>query len=74
MQAQAYKILHDEIIKLPFEKVGKVLSFVKYLEQEAETELYIDPLEETELHELYHSNDVVAASDVLAKIKALQND
>jgi hypothetical protein len=44
------------------------------LEQEQEAELVIDPVEEAELHEFRISGDMVDASDVLAKIKALPND
>ena len=45
-QTNVHKILFGEILKLPLEKVGKVLSFVRYLEREAETELLISTDEE----------------------------
>ena len=69
--SQAHEILFDEISRLPFEKVGKALSFVRYLEKEAEAELLLDPAEESELHELRVSGDFVSSSDILAKIKGL---
>ena len=71
---QAHKVLYDEISKLPLEKVGKAISFVRYLEQEADAELFLDPLEENELHNLRTSDDFVYTSDILAKIKELPND
>jgi len=71
---QAHKFLFDEISKLPIEKVGKVLSFIKYIEQESETELYLDPLEEAQLHELRISEDTVDASKVFEKIEKLKDD
>ena len=71
---QAHKFLYDEIIKLPPEKVGKALSFVRYLVQEPEAELFLDTMEEIELHELRISDDFVDSSDILAKIMELSND
>jgi hypothetical protein len=68
---QAQNILFDRISKLPLEKVGKALSFVRYLEQEPEPELLFDPVEETELRELLDSGDFVDSSALLAKIKGL---
>ena len=71
---QGHRILLDEIVKLPVEKIGKVISFVRYLEQEAETELVLDSTEEIELYELIASGDFVDASEVLDKIKELPDD
>ena len=70
---QAHQHLYDAITKLPLEKVGKALSFVRYLEQEPESELLLDPMEETELLDHLGSNETVAASEVLSKIMALPN-
>ena len=39
----AQQSLYDEIVKLPPEKLGKAISFVRYLEQEPELELAFDP-------------------------------
>ena len=66
--SHAHKFLYDEISKLPFEKAGKALSFVRYLEQEAEIELLLDPTEEDALYALRTSGDFVDASEELAKI------
>ena len=63
--SQVQDLLYNEISQLPIEKMGKVLSFVRYLKQEAEEELWLDPSEEDELHELRTSGDFVDASDVL---------
>ena len=71
---QTHKLLFDEIAKLPFEKVGKALSFVRYLEQESEAELLLEPTEEAELHELRVSDDTVDSSEVFAKIKELSGE
>ena len=71
---QAHKSLYIEIAKLPLEKVGKALSFIRYLEQEAEPELLLDPAEELELHQLLANGSFVNASEVLEKIKALPDD
>ena len=72
--SQAHKYLYDEILRLPFEKVGKALSFVRYLEQEAEEEIWLDPAEDDELDALYESGDFVDDSEVEAKIEAMPND
>jgi len=72
--SQTYRTLINEIEKLPLEKIGKVLSFVRYLEQELEEELLIDAIEENELHQLLAYDDFVEASAVLAKIKELLDD
>ena len=71
---QAHKFLIDEITKLPIDKIGKALSFVRYIGQETEHELVIDPIEETELMEIYASGDMVDASELLKKIKELPDD
>jgi hypothetical protein len=70
------QILIDEIIKLSPDKVGKALSFVRYLEKEpdSETEILLAPSEEAELRELLASGDFVSAPDVLSRIEALPND
>ncbi|MCL2003737.1 MAG: hypothetical protein FWG72_07015 [Oscillospiraceae bacterium] len=54
---QAHQILFDEIARLPIEKVGKAISFVRYLEQEPEQDLFIAPEEEDELLEILTSGD-----------------
>jgi len=71
---QAHKSLYDEITRLPLEKVGKALSFVRYLEQEKEPELLLDLDEEVELHQILAGDLFVDASDVLDRIKALPDD
>jgi len=70
----AHQFLYEAITKLPLEKIDKALSFIRYLEQEPELELLLNPVEETELHNLLASNEVVDASEVLAKIMVLPND
>jgi len=70
----AQQLLYDEIVKLPFDKVGKVLSFVRFLEQEPENDLIIERDEEDELNVFLESNDFVDSSNVLSKIEKLQND
>jgi len=71
---QARQLLVDEVSRLPLEKVGKALSFLRYLEQEPEPVLLIDPVEENELHELLASGDFVSSSELKAKIEAMPND
>ena len=66
--------LYRNIVRLPLEKISKALSYIRFLEQEPETELYIDETEEKELQELLDSGDFVDDADVLAKIEALPND
>ena len=66
---EANKLLIDEISKLPFEKVGKALSFVRYLGQEIEEELFIDEVEENELHKLRESGEFINSAEMFAKIK-----
>jgi len=71
---QTQKYLCDTILKLPVDKVGKVLSFVRYLEQEPEAELFLDPVEESELYELLASGDLVDSAALLTKIRDLPDD
>ena len=71
---QSKKILFYEISKLPVEKIGKAISFIRYLSQEAEDELFLDEDEEIELHNLLNSSDFVSSKDMLAKIEELPND
>ena len=72
--SQVQKILLDEISKLPFDKMGKVLSYVRFIGQEQEEEVWLDPAEDDELDALYESGDFVDASVVEAKIKGLPDD
>jgi len=67
----AHQILYDEIVKLPPEKVGKMISFVRYLEQETDFDLFLDTSEENELYALLDSDDFVDSSSVLANIMEL---
>ncbi|MDR1616262.1 MAG: hypothetical protein LBR98_04550 [Syntrophomonadaceae bacterium] len=71
---QAQRILFKEISKLPLEKVDKALSFIRYLEQEPDTELFLEPAEEAELRALLASGDTVDAGELLPRIKGLPND
>jgi len=70
---QANKVLYDEISRLPIEKVVKALSYVRYLENEAEEELFISEEEEAKLHELRKSGDFISSEEMLAKIKGLSD-
>jgi len=70
----AQQSLYNEIVKLPPEKLGKAMSFVRYLVQEPEPELIFSPGEEDELHALYASDDFVDAADVFEKIMRLPDD
>jgi vancomycin permeability regulator SanA len=71
---QANKFLYDEISRLPFEKVGKALSYVRYLQKETEDELFISEEEEAELHELRQSDEFISSDEMLAKIIGLSDD
>lgn len=71
---QTYKILYDEIENLPIEKIGKALSYLRYLKQEQEAELYLDPQEEAELQEILANEDGTQSSEMLALIKGLPDD
>jgi len=71
---QANQILFNEISKLPLEKVGKAMSFIRFLEQEKEPELLVDSIEEEELHDIIVSNETIDSLELLNKIKALPND
>ena len=72
--ATAYQRLYDEIVELPPEKLGKALSFVRFLKQEPETELFLDSQEEAELHAIFESDDFVSSADLLDKITRLPDD
>ena len=71
---QIYKLLQDKISKLPIEKVGKVLSFIGYLEQEEEAELILADDELDEIYTGLNSDDFITADELAAKIKALPDD
>ena len=66
--------LFNEVSKLPFDKVSKVLSYVRFVSQEQEEEIWIDHIEEEELNLIFESSDFVDASVVEAKIAAMPND
>jgi hypothetical protein len=68
---QAHRFLYDEVSRLPIEKIGKAISFIRFLEQEPEPELILAEDEESELHELLTSGDLTDATELLEKIKAL---
>jgi hypothetical protein len=70
----SHKYLYDKISKLPLEKIGKALSFVRYLEQEPETELVLEPTEEDELYALLNSGNIINSSELLVRIKELPDD
>ena len=72
--SQANQALFNEVSKLPLEKVGKAISFIRFLEQEQEPELLLDPTEENELYSILESDDMVDSSELLAKIRELPND
>jgi len=71
---QENRLLYEEIERLPLEKVGKALSYVRYLEKETDDELFLSLDEEKELHDLRLSDDFVSSADLLAKIQGLPND
>ena len=72
--SQAHQTLFDEFSKLPLEKVGKALSYIRFLEQEPEIVLWIDPEEEEELNRSIALGEYVDASVVLAQIMELPDD
>jgi hypothetical protein len=73
---QERQILLNEISKLPFEKMGEALSFIRYLAQAPKSELLIDPIEESELRGILASGNgnFIDSSELLAKIKELPDD
>jgi len=74
MMSHAHKFLYDEIVKLPVDKLGKVLSFVRYLEQETDEDLWLDADYEAELHSLLQSDDFISSAELLAKIREMPDD
>jgi hypothetical protein len=71
---QAHQILFEEISKLPLEKLGKALSYVRYLGQEPEAELFLEPVEEKELYEILATEDGINSSEMFAMIEGLPDD
>ena len=71
--SQAHMALVDEVLRLPLEKIGKAVSYVRFLGQEAEAELWLDDLEEDELHRL-RAGEFVDSADLLARIEGLVDD
>ena len=67
----AHKILTEEILKLPTEKIGKALSFVKFLHLEQESELALDEGEEDELYGILANEEAISSEEMLAKIKGM---
>ena len=72
--SQTYKLLYDEIEDLPIEKIGKAISYLRYLKQEQEAELYLDPHEEEELYKILTDEDGINSEEMLALIRELPND
>ena len=70
----ANKVLLDEISTLPLEKIGVVLSFVRYLKQEAEAELVLTDIEYGEFYSRLSSDDFVSDEELAAKIEALPDE
>ena len=71
---QANQILYNEISKLPLEKVGKAISFIRFLEQEQEPKLLLETTEENELYGILNSSEMINSSELLAKIKEMPDD
>ena len=71
---QAHAILYNEISRLPIEKIGKAISFIRFLEQESDVTLHIDEDEENELHELLNSGQFISSESLNAKIMELSHD
>ena len=69
-----HEVLLNEVLKLPVEKVGKALSFVRFLLEETEEELHLDSAEEMELYQIIGSNEFATRDDMLSKIMELDND
>ena len=71
---QTHKILYDEISRLPIDKIGKVLSYVKYINRECDNQLHLESYEEDELDDLYKFGDFIDESDVKTSISAMTDD
>ena len=71
---QAHKALTEEVLKLPTEKLGKVLSFVRFTLSEQEDELCLESSELTELLTIHQADDFTSNTDMLAQIMELPND
>jgi len=68
------EMLVEEVARLPLEKVGKAISFIRYLERETDAELWLDPAEEAELRLALASGETVDSAELLAKIEGLPDD
>jgi hypothetical protein len=71
---RANQLLFDEISKLSLEKVGKAISFIRFLEQEPDVELLLDSAEEDELYGILAGGETVDSDELLSKIKELPDD
>jgi len=71
---QTYQTLINEFLALPVEKIGKAISFIRFLEQEPELEPCLEPEEEKELYDLIANGETITAEELLAKIEAMPND
>jgi len=72
--SQEHQFLYDEVCKLPYEKISKAVSYIRYLEQEPEPELILEAAEEAALRELLASGGSVSSAELLAMIEALPDD
>lgn len=70
----ANKVLYDEIKSLPVEKIGKILSYIQYIKQEQEMELFLDPQEEDRFHKILATEEGISSAEMLALIEDLPND
>ena len=71
---RTHKELFDKISRLPVEKLNIAMTFIHFLEQQKESELLIDPIEEDELHDILASGDFAESSEIFTKIEAMPND
>ena len=69
--SQAHMLLFDEISRLPFDKLGKVLLFIRYLNKEDETELILTKDEQEEFYNRLNSDDFIMSDELAEKINAL---
>ena len=70
----ARKLLIEEAARLPLTKIGKALSFIRFLDQEPDEELLLDPEEEAELREILASDDFISSDDVLTRLLKRRDD
>ena len=72
--SQMHEAVIEQVRALPYEKIGKVLSYVQFLAQEHDNELRLGAEEDVDLDAMLASGDFVDSTELWAKVRILPDD